>query len=369
MDEGSAYGWPVHDDGSREQRSGYLKYSRPLAPRLTLDLDASALSRVLETDFNDRFDGENIPFQYTRGTESTRNAGARLTWGDSRRNLVAGAEYGHVNAKSEQVVPAAFVWNMRRWDQGAVYANGTLSIGRVTILPGIRYDHTGLSRQYTSYTLGATWQATENTLLRGYAARGFGLPFPDMLASGLMKVHTLQAGFESAGIPYVWLKGTYFFNRLRDIESVGAATLTNQSRKGFELEARTTPLYGVSLTGGYTFTYVKDTDTGERLKTNSDQAVPPHVLKLGLLYDALDLGLRGALTGSYVAWNPAEDYPAVSHGTVWDLHLAWKVKPQAERSPELFCSGRNLFSNVQTTFNDLFANTSRWFEGGVRWNF
>lgn len=368
MDEGTVWGWPVHDDASRSQGTGYLKYSRPLAARLTLDLDGYALQRKGEADFNDRIAGENLPYQYTRVNESSRGVGARLSWGDSRRNVVAGAEYGHDSSRSVQVAPTNFLWFDQDWDRGAAYANGTLSFGSVTILPGIRFDRTGIASDYGSATLGVTWQATGKTLLRGYGARGYGLP-STAHQNGLMRVTTAQAGFETEELPYLWLKVTYSYNRLRDIEPFGSGIPSNLDRQGIEIEGRTTPWRGLSLTGGYTFTYVKDTDTGGRLKSNSDQAVPPHLVKLGLFYDEADLGLRGALTGNHIVWNASEGYPAAGRGMLWDLHLSWKVEPQAERSPELFFSGRNLFSNVQTIMSELFVNTPRWFEGGVRWNF
>ncbi|HEY3488658.1 MAG TPA: TonB-dependent receptor plug domain-containing protein [Candidatus Deferrimicrobiaceae bacterium] len=368
MDEGTTGGWPVHDDASRSLASGSLKYTRPLAERLTLDLDGYALDRMGEADLNDRIAGENLPYRYTRVNESSRGAGARLSWGDSSRNLVAGAEFGHDRTKSEQIAPTSVLWFDRDWNRWAAYANGTLSIGRVTVLPGVRFDHTGIASDYTSVTLGATWQATGKTLLRAYGARGYGLPSP-VQKHDLMHVSTLQAGFESEELPFLWIKGTYFFNRLRDIELVGPGTLSNQDRQGFEMEGRTAPWLGLSLTAGYTFTYARDADSGTRVKTANGQVVPSHLLKMGILYDEADLGVRGALTGSHVVWNAVEGDLSASRGMVWDLHLSWKVKPQAELSPVLFFSGRNLFSNVQTTDAELYVNTPRWFEGGVRWNF
>lgn len=368
-DEGTLNGWPVHDDDSRRQGSGSLQYSRSLASRLALDLDSYVLSREEITKFNDRIDGENIPFAHTQVRESSRGGGARLSWGDSRQRLVIGAEYAHAESRSRQIAPGDILFYDSTWDRWSTYANGTLCLGSLTVLPGIRYDHTGLSRGYASYTLGATWQLSDKTLLRGYGARGYGLPFPTV-STELMTVSTVQGGVESSDIPFLWVKGTYFFNRLRNSESLGLiGTVTNQNRQGFELEGRTVPWFGVSLTGGYTYTYVKDIDSGERLRTNSDQAVPPHLLKLGLLYDDAGRGLRGALNGNYVNWYAQTDYPAAAGGMTWDLHLSWKVRPLDELSPELFFSGRNLFSNIQTVQSELFKNAPCWFEGGVRYRF
>ncbi|HEY5995646.1 MAG TPA: TonB-dependent receptor plug domain-containing protein [Candidatus Deferrimicrobiaceae bacterium] len=368
-DEGMFAGtFPVHDDDGRRWSSGSLRYERPLAARLRLEVDGHLFGRDDTLEQNDRIDGVNIPFFHLRTRESGRGGAARLTWGDSRRNLAAGAEYGHVTSRNQQTAPDPQLIFDRGWDQGALFLNGTWSIGPVTLLPGVRYDHTGLSGETTSYTFGATWQATEGTLLRSYGARGFSLPSV-LQQGGLMKVDSFQAGVESTDVPYLWIKGTYFNNRLRNIEATGSFVLSNQRQEGFEVEARTVPRLGFSLTGGYTFLYANDTDTGERLQTSGAQTVPPHLLKLGLLYDGTELGLRGAINGNYVAWNAAADQPAAGRGMVWDLHLAWRVQPRRELSPELFFSGRNLFSNAQTFRTDIYPNPDRWFEGGVRWRF
>jgi vitamin B12 transporter len=368
LDEGELFpGWLVHDDTENKLSSGFLQLSQPLAPRLHLDLNGYLTDSEHRTEWNDLIGGKIVPYRHLREREKTRGADARLTAGDSRHNLVVGAEYLHVESALDQVVPTYAPWSDNEWDQFGTYANGTFSFGRLTILPGIRYDHTGIAGDTTSYTLGATWQLTEKTLLRAYGARGYSLP--TVFWSELMTVKTVQVGFESTDVPCLWLKGTYFHNWLRDIQSAGVTTKTDQDRRGFELEVRTVPLYGFSLAGGYTYTHVEDADTGERLETNGQQAVPPHLLKLALNYDHAALGLRGTLTGNYVDWNAEKGYPAQSRGLVWDLHLAWKVLPGDERSPELFFSGRNLFNNVQTTYDDLFRNAPRWFEGGLRFTF
>jgi vitamin B12 transporter len=257
----------------------------------------------------------------------------------------------------------------RTWDRWAFYGNGAYSIGQLTILPGIRFDITGLNGDIASYTLGATYQLAEKTTLRAYAAKGYTLSSTSPKENVTQKITTVQGGVESGVIPYLWLKGTYFYNTLRNSQSAGVVTITNQIRQGFELEARTTPLYGFSLASGYTYLFAKNSDTGERLQTDSTQTVPPHLVKLALNYDNTDLGLRGTVTGNYVWWNAPAGSFARDAGMIWNLHLNWKLHPVNSVTPELFFSGHNLFNGVQTTDSELFTNTSRWFEGGIRVNF
>lgn len=358
----------VHDNNEYRRTNGFLKFSQPLGTQLVLDVDGYVTNRDDHTKWGGHDNQGAITFFNDFNVrESSRGANARLTWGDGQKNLVTGLEYGHVNARSGDLLNPPPLYD-RAWDSWALYGNGAYTVEHLTVLPGVRYDITGTAGDKVSYSVGATYQLSDNTTLRAYWADGFSLP--TLINPGtLQKIKTVQGGIESGAVPYLWLKGTYFFNTLRNSQSTGQGA-TNQNRQGFEVEARTIPIHDVSLTGGYTYLHVKDVDTGERLQTTSDQAVPPHLVKLALNYDHADLGLRGTLTGNYVWWNSPADYPSKSEGMIWDLHLNWKIFPKNELfSPELFFSGRNLFNNVQTTNTILYKNAGRWFEGGIRVRF
>jgi len=371
LDEGDTVKWGfVHDNNEFNRFNGFLKYNQPLGRKLTLDIDSYFTSRDDHTKYGGRDDqGGIVFFNDYNNRDKSRGVNSRLLWGDSQTNLVTGFEYGRNKASNGDNLSSDPPFYDRSWDSWALYANGTYSIGSLAILPGIRYDANGIANNNTSYMLGANYRLTESTLLRVYSANGFSLPNPNFVNTALQKIITIQGGIESEVVPYLWLKGTYFYNTLRSSQSVGAAIINNQERQGFELEARTVPLYGLSLTSSYTFLYAKNSDTKERLQTNSDQTVPPHTVKLALNYDKSDLGLRGTLTGNYVWWNSPADYPSRSTGMIWDLHLNWKLKTDSKLSPELFFSGHNLLNGVQTTDTTLYNNAPRWFEGGVRVNF
>lgn len=371
MDEGDTAKWGyVHDNNEYRRNNGFLKFQQPLGAKLNLDIDGYITNRDDHTKFGGRDEqGAIVFFNDYAARDTSRGANARLTWGDSQQSLVTGFEYAHAQASYADLLSSDPAIYDRSWDRWALSGNGAYSIDRLTILPGVRLDHTGLSGDSMSYTLGATYQLAETTTLRAYGAKGFTLPTPRNQTNALQKIQTIQGGIESGAVPYVWLKGTYFYNTLRDSESVGDIAITNQNRQGFEVEARTTPFFNLSLTIGYTYLYAKNNDTGERLQTDSQQAVPPHTVKLALNYDKSDLGLRGALTGNYVWWNAADGSPAADTGMIWDLHLNWKLRPKSELSPELFFSGHNLFNGVQTTDSVVYKNAPRWFEGGVRVNF
>lgn len=371
LDEAETASWGfVHDNNEYNRTTGFLKYSQPLGTDLKLDIDSYFTSRDDQTKFGGLDDlGAIVFFSNSAVRDRSRGASARLTWGDSQRNLAAGVEYGHASASFRDLLGTDPPDYDKSWDSWGMYANGAWSIGRFTLLPGIRYDLTGTSGDITSYTLGATYRLSDNTTLRTYAARGFSLPSARFESTDLQKIKTVQVGAETGAVPYLWLKGTLFYNTLKNSLSTGVMTLTNQERQGFEVEARTTPLYNFSLAGGYTYLYAIDSDSGVRLQTDSGQTVPPHTVKLALNYDKASLGLRGALTGSYVRWNASSTTMASDQGTLWDLHLSWKIFPSDKLSPVLFVSGHNLFNVNQTTDTELYSGARRWFDGGMRVNF
>ena len=359
----------IHDNNEYRRNNGFLKLQQPLGNKLSLDLDGYFTNRDDHTKLGSRDALGAVYFTNDFVVrDSSRGANARLTWGDSQQSLVTGFEYAYAQATSADLLSPDPPFYNRSWDRWALYGNGAYTIGSLTILPGVRFDHTGITGDSTSYTLGATYQLAENTTVRAYGAKGFTLPTIGNQTTALQKIQTIQGGIESGVVPYLWLKGTYFYNTLRDSEASASSVTTNQDRQGFEIEARSTPLFNLSLTGGYTYLYAKNSDTGERIQTTRDQSVPPHLVKLALNYDKADLGLRGTLTGNYVWWNSPDAFTQGA-GMIWDLHLNWKMRPKSELSPELFFSGHNLFNGVQTTDSMVYRNASRWFEGGVRVNF
>ncbi|HIJ80117.1 MAG TPA: TonB-dependent receptor plug domain-containing protein [Desulfuromonadales bacterium] len=371
LDEGDTVKWGfVHDNNQYRRTNGFLKFSQPLGNKLTLDIDGYITNRDDQTKWGGRNEqGDIVFFNHNSLQETTRGISTRIFWGDAQRNLAARVDYGHAHSSDRDLLTPDPPSINSRWDNWALSANGAYTFGKLTLLPGVRYDITGISGDYFSYTLGATYRVTESTSLRAYAAQGNSLSFA-LDPRFIQKTKTVQGGVESGAVPYLWLKGTYFYNTLRDNQSMGEeATKINQIRQGFELEARSTALYGFSLASGYTYLFAKNSDTGERLKTDSNQTVPPHLVKLAINYDNTGLGLRGTLIGNYVWWNAPIDSFARDGGMIWNLHLNWKLRPAYGVIPELFFSGHNLFNGVQSTDTSLFTNTRRWFEGGVRFAF
>jgi len=364
----------VHDDDTTRRSYNFLTFSYPLGEQLTLELTGKTSDYKGNTKLNDVIAGAITPYLQFKLNESTRGGSAKLVWGDRLTNLTGGVEYEHGEVKQREIQTSTSPYLVdQRKDAYAAFASGTVSFGDLTLLPGIRFDHTGLDDDNVSYSLGATYQLTEKTILRVYGAKGFGLPLL-VFDNGSQKVWTVQTGVESETIPYLWLKGTLFYNDITnatasdfDLNSPGV-THREQIKQGFELEARTTAFHGFSLAGGYTYIDARDRESGDRL-----DGVPANLLKASLQYDEKSLGFKGILTANYVDWNAPTDGNAPRYSaTIMDLFLTQRLGSHNFLAPEIFFSIHNLLDGSQYQTDKAFSvykNTPRWLEGGVRFSF
>lgn len=359
-----------HDDTTTRRYHSFLAFTYPLVPDLGLELMLYDSKFHNQTSWGEKTD---VVAYYTDFTLDQRNTGgkAKLTWGDSRRNLVTGVEFLHSSmTEKDRLNPDRGVLDRDR-DSLSLYANATYTLGNLTLLPGIRYDKTGLDEDTTNYTIGATYRLGDATLLRGYWATGYGMPNA-LLKNIPARVRTFQAGIESEAVPYLWLKGTYFFNHIWHFQDFrrDPALFYTDDYQGFEVEARTVPVAGFSIKGGYTFTEAKDKTSGQTIR-----GVPVHLAKLGLSHVNRSLGTDLLLSGRYAwlnmdSWNPDHTWSHRPHYNpiIWDLHLTQKLLPESELSPELFFNVNNIFNGSQY-WDYWYKNTGRWIEGGVRVRF
>lgn len=338
-----------------------LTFSRPLGDRLQMEVQACHVYRETlnfqATNFTDNTGSDFEEANHDR--DQTSGVSAKLAWRAEHHLLVAGSSLEHVKWSTTADVNLVDKPTLRkgmstyRW---GFFLNDTFNYGPMTLIPGARFDRTGDGDQF-SPSLGITWQLNNNTLLRGYTARGYSLPMASNNLSA-EKVWTSQIGIESSAVPYLWLKGTLFRNQTWDIG-------TDKERHialGTEFEARTTPVFNTSIGAGYTFTDTTLTSDGSQIF-----AAPRHTVQLALRYDDHKM-FRGVLTGRHIYWNSDPDYNGHYGGLIWDLHLGATLIKREQNSLELFFSGHNLFNGAQ--YNDeLTPNVGRWFDGGMRVRF
>jgi len=323
---------------------------QPLTERLELAVSGYHTYLRQESAYYNISDGLE-PFPKALTTESTLGTTASLTWRGDQHLLVAGADYRHLEVSDNSSDNSARQAN--RW---GLFLNNTITLGSVSITPGVRLDRPQTAPNQFSASLGATWQVSDNTLLRAYLARGYGMPvLLPQYDPRPTKILSAQLGAENTSIPYLWLKATLFRNMTWGDE------IEQQLSLGTELEARTKPLFHTSLGAGWTYTETHRTSDGTPVHGDK----PTQTLKLSLSYD--DSTFRGMLTGRHIFWNNTADDNG-KNGLIWDLHLGATLFRHENTALELFFSGRNLF-NSRYYNRDVFPNVGRWFEGGMRVSF
>jgi vitamin B12 transporter len=322
--------------------------------------------RSLREDFIWLFGGANpLNVNYV---ESGNGASAKLTGKFGFNTCVLGADADDRTLKNDQTLDG-----QQTLRKSAVYANDTLTFGKLAISPGLRYDQTNQKEKATSPSLGFTYRVGETTILRAFTARGFNSPpfywiyqnnsvNPDLT---IEKVTSYQIGAENASLRYLWLKVTAFRNDVMDAIDTSAFPNVNnkkEKRQGIEVEARTIPVFDTTLKAGANIIQTRNLDTGETILD-----IPTQVYNLELVYDDKH-SFKADLTGLYINWNMADYHEAKYGSMIFDLNLTDKVYERKDTSLEAFVNVHNLLNGDQ--YWDIFyVNPKRWLEGGVRYNF
>lgn len=351
-----------------------LAYSQRLTDELTLDLAFKGSRRHVEIESNVL--GTDIELQNSEGKDTNFGGSARINWQQDWHNLTFGADVDFGKMQSRNITNGS-----QRMDKWALYVNDTVKLGLVTITPGARYDHTSTNGDFWSPSLGVTCAVADSTVIRGYVARGFSVPpLGYTFGTGLFtvpnpnlkmeRVWSYSAGFETAALKYVWLKTTYFRHDVSDALSYtilpsGFITSINagkQRREGVEVELKTTPVFHLSLTGGFTFNNAKDRTTGDIVK-----GVARYVYDVGIQYDDARF-LKAVLKGRYLDWNALPEDNGKYSTMVWDLSLSRELPLPDGLDGEVFFTAHNIFNGAQY-LTDIYKNPRRWFEGGLRFSF
>lgn len=353
---------PFKADDAVRYLNATFGYRTDLSKPLALEINSHHTARRMEVTASLLDSGALLKQATNR--EKTTGADVKLIWRTTDNLLVCGGDYEHAEFSFLNALKQVDETE-RTIDRWGAYLNDTLTFGALAVSTGARFDRTQSGGDQFSPTLGATWQLSDTTTLRGYTARGFSLPalFYDRTAE---KVWTAQIGIESSVVPYLWFKETLFRNETWDVTAIdpqnGARFSERHIALGSETEARTIPIYNTSLGMGYTFT-----DTTRSSDDSQVKGMARHTVQLALRYDDLRL-LRGVLTGRHIWWNTDPASKGRYYGMIWDLHLGATIFKREKKSLELFFSGHNLFDNSQFT-NQFFPTPGRWFEGGLKARF
>jgi vitamin B12 transporter len=308
-------------------------------------------------------------------------ASAKFVYEPKAQTIVLGADFDSgtydylVDYSGLFVVPSKEEGeqSVEKW---AVYANDTIVLGRWSVTPGLRHDHTNTNKAFTSPSLGITYAPVRDVLLRAAVSRGFGIPplantygasplYEQNPNLGMEKVWSYQAGVETTALKYFWAKATVFRHDLTDGITDAPApngfksiNLDEIRRQGVEIEAKTVPFYNTSLFAGYVFIDAEDLNTGEDILN-----VATDTWDIGVEYKAD--GFSGNIRGHYIDWTGNYDKDCTF---VWDLNIMKNFYRSRKVTAEAFLAVHNLFDADQY-FDNLYKNPARWVEAGLRMNF
>jgi vitamin B12 transporter len=319
-----------------------------------------------------------------------KRAGARtqLIYTTKTQTAVFGIDYDHGDVTQTNMYgpfiqmafglpdKTVFTPDMNEW---AVYANDSITSGNWSITPGIRYDHDSNTVSFISPSLGSTYKVSGNTIIRGSVSKGFTFPKLSQLYGGGLfidpnpdlkpeQIWSYQAGIETSAIPYIWTKISLFHHNLDDIQTASNAgpptfnkIIVNggkATRKGFEVEAATVPIYNISLSSGYSYVKIDP--------TNDSGASKQYTYDAGISYDDGD-SIHAQFKGRYVYWGTSKDESKYGD-FIWNFNINKKITAYHGVTPELFFTAHNIFSGLQY-FSSSQINPDRWLEAGVKFYF
>jgi len=297
----------------------------------------------------------------------------KLIWKGQHHNVVLGGDYDSRTLESNTITGGR-----QGIEKRATYINDTMTFGRLSVTPGLRYDWTDSNGDFTSPSIGMTYRIAETTLLRAYAARGFSIPqlaatYGDNLfhvSNPDLKMETVksyQVGVETAAVKYLWIRVSGFRHDLDDVlkstqlPPFYAVNGGRERREGLEAEMRTAPVYNTSLSAGAEFIHAEDRDTGETIK-----GVAQRTYDIGLQYD--DGSLKALAKGHFINWNTDPLSGGKYDDFIVDVHVAKTLYAERGHSVEAFVDGRNILNSDQYPFS-VYKNPGRWYEAGVRYAF
>lgn len=325
----------------------------------------------------------------TRYNEETSGGDCKLVWTKASHTAVVGFDYDHgILAQTLKTGPLLQSWGAppratshpdRTW--WAVYANDTVTLGRWSITPGVRYDHNDITGSFVSPSIGATYRIGNHSLLRASVVRGFTVPPLSWTSGGALfldpnpsldseTIWSYQVGAETSILKYLWLKITLFRHEVEDSllyqYGGGGPPAFNDlwvnggdtRRQGIEFEMETLKFWNLSLLAGTAYVHLSP--------ANSLGSEDLYKHSLGLRFEKGSF--RAELFGYYEWWDLGSGQSAKYDDFLWDFNLAKSFYTKGDTSSELFFTAHNLFNGAQYTYVDS-KNPRRWVEGGLRISF
>ncbi len=312
--------------------------------------------------------------------EETTGGSGKFIWRDDIHTAVAGVDISDGNLDQTINAGQNSSFSGPGIEKWAVFANDTITIGKLSITPGIRFDYNNVTGDFTSPSLGATYKLGDHTILRASMAKGFTVPSFIFTSGDALsidpnpnlkpeKVWSYQAGIESWVADYLRAKATVFHHDIKDEmmseknDTTGNYQYFNKGesmRDGVELEVETASFYDISLKTGFAYVH-------KRLYFEEATSEDKYAYNLSLRYND-GKSLSAQLAGNYVWWD-ADAWQRAKYNTfIWDLNLNKKIYSSEKINSEIFLAAHNIFNGSNYTLGDR-KNPRRWIESGLRLRF
>lgn len=377
---GLPFGYDEYDNIISENYMGRVSLKTPISN----DIDMNASAWFLR--FHDGTSGstistnENIWTGYNQ--QEKYGLSANLTYKTGNQTVVAGTDLLEGRFQGAAFPPGTY--NLSKY---AFYVNDTIIFEKFSLTPGLRYDHSNLGGGGISPSIGMTYQASRDIILKASVTRGFfDPPITSFLTNDVSfvanpalapeHIWSYQVGAEANVADVLWTKLVLFRHDISDLIAEQSLndpllpdlhTLLNAGKSrvyGGEFSVKTKAYKGFTLAAGISYENIRNrnfTDEREFDTTNM------YDINASVSYNDMK-GLRAILKNHYIWWDLPSFWGARYDGVITDFNIIKDIYKKKDLTVDVFLSGHNIF-NGQSFDNSYYPNPPRWFEAGLRCKF
>jgi vitamin B12 transporter len=377
---GHNFGYDETDNIITENYMGRVSLKTPISK--DIDLNASAwFLKVHDTvSINTISTGESLFKGFNQQDEY--GFSANMTYRSGRHTVVGGTDIREGRFENTVFPPGT-----HKLSNYAFYVNDTISLGDFSLTPGIRYDHSNRGGGSVSPSIGMTYQASRNILLKASVGRGF---FDPPISSFLVndpsfeanpdldpeRIWSYEIGAEANVADALWLKLVLFRHDIDDLIAEKSIddplnpdlnTLVNAGKErvyGGEFSVRTKEFKGFTFSAGISYENIENLNFTDKRQFEITNMFD---INASVKYDA-GKGLRAILQNRYIWWNLPPYWEARYNGVITDFNIIKDVYKKQDMTVDVFFSGHNIF-NGESFDNNFYPNPDRWFEAGLRCKF